>query len=93
MNGDILSQASQIAQDASALARAQDVRAYIHALDIGDFDAMSEIAERAMNDPILEEALFQADLEMAKDEIVPPEELERATKIVKHIFKQYNEEW
>lgn len=85
MSGDILSQAEQIA-------RAQDVRAYVAALDAGDFDTMAIIAERAQSDPILEDALWQAALEAAKDEVVSPEQVERAAKMIKHIFRQYYEE-
>jgi hypothetical protein len=82
---DILRQAEQIARDS-------DVRAYVEALEAGNFDAMSEIAERAQSDPLLEDALWQAAVEAAKDEIVSPEEIERAVKMVKHIFRQYYEE-
>ncbi len=83
---DILKQAEEVVRD-------RDVRLYVEALNAGDFDTMIEIAERAESDPLLEEALWKADLEMAKDEIVSPEQVERAAKMVKHIFKQYNEEW
>lgn len=92
MSDNILNQANQVASHAEEIARDQDVRDYIQALDIGDFDAMAVIAERAESDPILEDALWQAALEAAKDEIVSPEEIERAQKMVKHIFKQYYEE-
>ena len=92
MSDTILNQAKQAALHAEEVARDQDVRAYIAALDAGDFDAMSEIAERAQSDPSLEDALWQADVEAAKDEVVSPEEIERAQKMVRHIFKQYYEE-
>ncbi len=83
---DILKQAEEVVRD-------RDVHLYVEALNAGDFDTMIEIVERAESDPLLEEALWKADLEMAKDEIVSPEQVERAAKMVKHIFKQYNEEW
>lgn len=92
MSEDILSQANLLAQKIEELARVIDVRDYVEALNAGDFDTMVEIASRAESDPALEEALWQADLEMAKDEVVSPEALERATKMIKHIFKQYYEE-
>ena len=86
---DIVEQANQAAIEAE---RGLDVLAYIGACNAGDFDTMIEIARRAESDPLLEEALWQADLEMAKDEIVTPGQVERAHKKIKHIFKQYFEE-
>lgn len=93
MSDDILSHASQVAQSAEELARGRDVLAYTQALDAGDFDTMVEIASRAESDPLLDEMLWQVAIEMAKDEVVSPEEIERATKMVKHIFRQYEERW
>lgn len=90
---DILEQAGQVAQSAEELARRRDTLAYIEALHAGDFDTMSEIASRAECDPLLEDELWKADVEAAKDEVVPPEFIERATKMIKHIFRQYEERW
>ncbi len=76
---DILKQAEEVVRD-------RDVHLYVEALNAGDFDTMIEIVERAESDPILSELLWQAD-------VVPPEFVKRAQKMIKHMIDQYEERW
>jgi hypothetical protein len=95
MGEDIINQASQVARSAEEMARDKDVYLYVTAMDRGDLDMMGEIMERAESDPLLFQAIEEVHAAMVKEEniVIPPEFVERATKMIKHIIRQYEERW